>query len=118
MDLRAVVASAGDAGFAVPAFGASLAYLDGIRRRRSPANLLQGMRDYFGAHTYERTDRDGVFHTERSIWHRELLEAVACGIHVIGASSMGALRAAELEPFFNSGAIGLTPARVSRFSPI
>ena len=41
----------------------SLAYYDGYRRERGPANLIQGLRDYFGAHTYRRIDRDGCFHT-------------------------------------------------------
>ena len=47
-----------------PALSASLDYFDGYRQARGPANLLQGLRDYFGAHTYERIDRPGVFHTE------------------------------------------------------
>ena len=42
----------------------SLGYFDMLRRERSPANLIQAQRDYFGAHTYQRTDREGVFHTE------------------------------------------------------
>ena len=46
------------------ALSAALAYLDSYRRERLPANLLQAMRDDFGAHTYERVDRDGSFHTE------------------------------------------------------
>ena len=41
----------------------SLAYYDGLRRERGPANLLQGLRHYFGAHTYRRLDKPGVFHT-------------------------------------------------------
>src|SRR4051795_1789092 len=60
---RKVIVSAVDSGIAVPAFTSSLAYYDGYRRERGPANILQGLRDYFGAHTYRRTDRDGVFHT-------------------------------------------------------
>jgi 6-phosphogluconate dehydrogenase len=44
--------------------GDSLGYLDMLRRDRLPANLIQAQRDYFGAHTYQRTDREGVFHTE------------------------------------------------------
>jgi len=48
----------------VPAFGASLAYFDSYRQERLPANLLQAQRDYFGAHTYERIDKPGTFHTE------------------------------------------------------
>ncbi len=43
---------------------ASLAYLDAYRSRRLPANLIQAMRDCFGAYTYERVDRAGTFHTE------------------------------------------------------
>ncbi len=44
--------------------GASLAYYDAYRSARLPANLTQAQRDFFGAHTYRRTDRDGVFHTD------------------------------------------------------
>ena len=53
-------------GIPVPAFSAALAYYDGYRSPRLPANLLQAQRDYFGAHTYERVDkpRDEWFHTE------------------------------------------------------
>jgi 6-phosphogluconate dehydrogenase len=60
---RRVVARAIDSGVPVPAFSAALAYYDGYRQQRSPANLIQGLRDYFGAHTYRRTDDDGIFHT-------------------------------------------------------
>ncbi|MCB1752710.1 MAG: NADP-dependent phosphogluconate dehydrogenase [Gammaproteobacteria bacterium] len=51
-------------GVPVPALASALAYLDGYRSARLPANLIQAQRDYFGAHTYERTDRPGVFHTQ------------------------------------------------------
>ena len=61
---RTAVSLAIQAGVAVPAFSASLAYFDSYRQERLPANLLQAQRDYFGAHTYERTDKPGVFHTE------------------------------------------------------
>jgi 6-phosphogluconate dehydrogenase len=61
---RAVVAAATVAGIPVPAFGAALAYYDGYRRERLPANLLQAQRDYFGAHTYQRVDDDAALHTE------------------------------------------------------
>jgi 6-phosphogluconate dehydrogenase len=61
---RYAVAQAVEAGIPVPAFGASLAYFDSYRSARLPANLLQAQRDFFGAHTYERVDREGVFHTE------------------------------------------------------
>src|SRR5205807_4727448 len=51
-------------GVAVPAFSASLAYFDSYRSARLPSNLLQAQRDFFGAHTYERIDKPGIFHTE------------------------------------------------------
>jgi 6-phosphogluconate dehydrogenase len=60
---RSVVATAVELGVPTPAFSSSLAYYDGIRRERGPANLVQGLRDFFGAHTYHRTDRFGTFHT-------------------------------------------------------
>ena len=62
--LRKVVAAAATSGIPTPAMAASLAYLDGYRTARGSANLLQAQRDYFGAHTYERTDTDGTFHTD------------------------------------------------------
>jgi len=61
---RAVVSAASLLGIPVPAFGAALNYYDGYRLARLPANLLQAQRDYFGAHTYQRVDRDGTFHSE------------------------------------------------------
>jgi len=61
---RHVIATAATIGVPVPAFMAALAYYDGVRHEQLPANLLQAQRDYFGAHTYERTDRPGTFHTE------------------------------------------------------
>jgi 6-phosphogluconate dehydrogenase len=61
---RKVVALAAEHGIAVPAFMSALAYFDGYRSESLPANLLQAQRDYFGAHTYERIDRPGKFHTE------------------------------------------------------
>lgn len=60
---RRVVSMAVERGIPVPAFTSSLAYYDGYRRERLPANLVQGLRDYFGAHTYRRIDREGSFHT-------------------------------------------------------
>jgi 6-phosphogluconate dehydrogenase len=60
---RRVVSLAVEQGVPVPAFASSLSYYDGLRRSRGPANLLQGLRDYFGAHTYRRLDKEGVFHT-------------------------------------------------------
>jgi 6-phosphogluconate dehydrogenase len=51
-------------GVACPAMCASLAYVEGYTNSRHPANLIQAQRDYFGAHTYQRTDKDGTFHTK------------------------------------------------------
>jgi 6-phosphogluconate dehydrogenase len=61
--LREVVAAAALRGVPAPGFTSALAYYDGLRSARLPANLLQAQRDYFGAHTYQRVDRPGVFHT-------------------------------------------------------
>jgi 6-phosphogluconate dehydrogenase len=61
---RRVVAAAAQNGIPTPAFSSSLAYYDGIRAERLPAALIQAQRDFFGAHTYHRTDKDGTFHTE------------------------------------------------------
>jgi 6-phosphogluconate dehydrogenase len=61
---RAVVMAASHLGLPVPAFTTALAYYDSYRLARLPSNLLQAQRDYFGAHTYQRVDRDGVFHSE------------------------------------------------------
>ena len=58
-----VVALSALHGVAAPAFMSSLGYYDAYRSARLPANLLQAQRDYFGAHTYQRTDRPGKFHT-------------------------------------------------------
>ena len=62
--LRDVVAAAAQHGVPVPAFMSALAYYDSYRAARLPANLLQAQRDYFGAHTYQRLDRPGKFHTK------------------------------------------------------
>jgi len=61
---RKVVATAAEVGIPTPAFSSALAYFDSFRRERLPANLIQAQRDYFGAHTYERVDKPGTFHTE------------------------------------------------------
>jgi 6-phosphogluconate dehydrogenase len=61
--LREIIANAVQAGIPVPCFAAALSYYDSYRTATLPANLLQAQRDYFGAHTYERTDREGIFHT-------------------------------------------------------
>ncbi|WP_035059124.1 NADP-dependent phosphogluconate dehydrogenase [Andreprevotia chitinilytica] len=62
--LREVVAAAVQAGIPVPTFGSAIAYFDSYRAERLPANLIQAQRDYFGAHTFERTDKPGIFHAE------------------------------------------------------
>jgi len=61
---RRVVGEAARIGIPIPAFSSSLAYYDGYRRERLPANLIQAQRDLFGAHTYERTDKEGAFHSQ------------------------------------------------------
>ena len=63
---RRVLGVAVDRGIPVPAFSSSLAYYDAYRRDRLPANLVQGLRDYFGAHSYKPIDRAGSFHTRWS----------------------------------------------------
>ena len=68
---RNVVATAARLGIPVPGFSAALAYYDALRAERLPAALIQGLRDYFGAHTYRRADRDGVFHT---LWAQDRSE--------------------------------------------
>ncbi|MGH3257059.1 MAG: NADP-dependent phosphogluconate dehydrogenase [Streptosporangiaceae bacterium] len=68
---RTVVATAARLGIPVPGFSAALAYYDALRAARLPAALVQGLRDYFGAHTYRRTDRDGTFHT---LWAQDRAE--------------------------------------------
>ncbi len=60
---RSIVAGASLAGIPVPAFASSLSYYDGLRAPRLPAALVQGQRDFFGAHTYKRVDMAGTFHT-------------------------------------------------------
>jgi 6-phosphogluconate dehydrogenase len=60
---RDVVATAVSEGIPVPGFSSALAYYDALRAERLPAALIQGLRDFFGAHTYRRTDAEGSFHT-------------------------------------------------------
>ncbi|HQE06129.1 MAG TPA: NADP-dependent phosphogluconate dehydrogenase [Tepidanaerobacteraceae bacterium] len=62
---RKVVSTAALKGVPIPSFSSALAYYDSYRTHTLPANLIQAQRDYFGAHTYERVDREGIFHT---IW--------------------------------------------------
>ncbi len=61
---RRVVGEAAKLGIPIPAFSSALAYYDGYRRERLPANLIQAQRDLFGAHTYERIDKEGAFHSQ------------------------------------------------------
>lgn len=63
-DWRTVIMTAVGAGVSVPALSSAMSYYDSYRTERLPANLLQAQRDYFGAHTYERVDMEGVFHTQ------------------------------------------------------
>lgn len=63
-DWREVVATAVTSGISAPGFSSALAYFDSFRTETLPMNLLQAQRDYFGAHTYQRTDREGIYHTQ------------------------------------------------------
>ncbi|MDT3991153.1 NADP-dependent phosphogluconate dehydrogenase, partial [Staphylococcus aureus] len=62
--LRDVVATGVQNGVPTPGFSSSINYYDSYRAADLPANLIQAQRDYFGAHTYERKDKEGVFHTQ------------------------------------------------------
>jgi 6-phosphogluconate dehydrogenase len=62
--LREIISVAVQFGIPVPCFSAALSYYDSYRMETLPANLIQAQRDYFGAHTYERVDKEGIFHTE------------------------------------------------------
>jgi 6-phosphogluconate dehydrogenase len=73
---RRVVSGAAQSGIPTPAFSSSLAYYDGLRADRLPAALVQGQRDFFGAHTYKRIDRDGTFHT---LWSGDRTEIESAG---------------------------------------
>lgn len=75
---RRVVVAAAEAGIPSPAFSSSLAYYDGLRAERLPAALVQGQRDFFGAHTYKRVDQDGTFHT---LWSGDRSEIQAVDSH-------------------------------------
>ena len=66
-DTRKVIAQAIEAGIAVPCFAASITYFDTFKTGRMPSNLTQAQRDYFGAHTFERIDSEGIFHAD---WNR------------------------------------------------
>ncbi|GGN15050.1 6-phosphogluconate dehydrogenase, decarboxylating [Lentzea pudingi] len=71
---RRVVVRAVESGVPTPGFVSALAYYDGLRSERLPAALVQGQRDFFGAHTYRRTDRPGSFHT---LWSGDRSEVEA-----------------------------------------
>ena len=71
---RRVVILATQLGLPVPVFASSLSYYDSLRAERLPAALIQGQRDFFGAHTYRRTDREGSFHT---LWSGDRSEVEA-----------------------------------------
>ena len=75
---RRVVATAVQLGIPVPVFSSSLAYYDGLRRKRLAAALIQGQRDLFGAHTYGRVDTEGTFHT---LWGEDKSEISAVDTH-------------------------------------
>jgi len=75
---RRVVIAAAQAGIPAPAFSSSLSYYDGIRAERLPAALIQGQRDFFGAHTYRRIDKEGTFHT---LWSGDRSEIPAVDTH-------------------------------------
>lgn len=76
---RRVVAKATALGVPVPVFASSLSYYDGLRRKRLPAALIQGQRDYFGAHTYKRVDVEGDYHI---MWGQARNEVNAADVHV------------------------------------
>lgn len=63
-DTRFFVSTCITAGIPIPAFASALSYIDMLRQGRGGANMIQGLRDSFGAHTYERTDKKGIFHTD------------------------------------------------------
>ncbi|MEY4898276.1 MAG: 6-phosphogluconate dehydrogenase, decarboxylating [Actinomycetota bacterium] len=75
---RRVVIAATEAGIPAPAFGSSLSYYDGLRADRLPAAVIQGQRDFFGAHTYKRIDKPGTFHT---LWSGNRTEISAEDTH-------------------------------------
>jgi 6-phosphogluconate dehydrogenase len=75
---RRIVSIAAGAGIPAPAFSSSLSYYDGLRAERLPAALVQGQRDFFGAHTYKRIDKEGTFHT---LWSGDRTEIEAEDTH-------------------------------------
>ena len=71
---RRIVVSATEMGLPIPVFASSLSYYDSLRVERLPATLIQAQRDFFGAHTYRRIDKDGSFHT---LWSGDRSEVEA-----------------------------------------
>ncbi len=80
---RHVIAEAARLGIPIPAFSSCLAYYDGYRRENLPANLIQAQRDLFGAHTYERTDKPGAFHSQ---WVDDKQEPKNIAQHGVGTN--------------------------------
>ena len=81
---RRTVGEAARLGIPIPAFSSALAYYDGYRRERLPANLIQAQRDLFGAHTYERTDRPGAFHSQWASEKQEPKTKAQHGVETTG----------------------------------
>lgn len=65
--IRAIVSNAARHGIGIPAFASTLSYFDCLKSEKMPSNLIQAQRDYFGAHTYERIGKEGIFHTEWTV---------------------------------------------------
>ena len=81
---RRTVCQAATLGIPIPAFSSALAYYDGYRRERLPANLIQAQRDLFGAHTYERTDKPGAFHSQWADEKQEPKNQAQHGVETTG----------------------------------
>ena len=78
--VRDIVALAVQAGVPVPTFSAAITYFDSYRSADLPANLIQAQRDYFGAHTYQRKDKEGTFHYS---WYDEKISRSAMGKRIL-----------------------------------
>ena len=81
---RRTVGQAARLGIPIPAFSSALAYYDGYRRERLPANLIQAQRDLFGAHTYERIDKPGAFHSQWADEKQEPKSKAQHGVETAG----------------------------------
>ena len=82
---RRTIGKAAELGIPIPAFSSSLAYYDGYRRERLPANLIQAQRDLFGAHTYERIDKEGAFHSQWADEKQEEKSNAQHGVETTGS---------------------------------